>query len=283
MEIPLSLRRLWRGQGDWLRRLPSVVEELAMQWDLQLEEPLPGAHSLVVPAGEVVLKITPPGDRDADQESEALDAWNGQGAVRLIARNDEERALLLERCRPGTRLWDDRGADDVEVATGLLNRLTIELPVGHGLRKVDDERLRWAEDLKRRYVAADSPFERSLLDHAVEVFVDAPSDPGEAFLVNQDLHGGNVLRASREPWLVIDPKPLAGEREVAAVGLLRNAASGSNFSPAGVARWLDALAGLGLDRERLRGWGVAHALAWGYDEAGWIDWSIEVARTIRAA
>jgi hypothetical protein len=33
-------------------------------------------------------------------------------------------------------------------------------------------------------------------------------------LLNQDLHFGNVLAAEREPWLVIDPKPLAGERDV---------------------------------------------------------------------
>ncbi len=70
----------------------------------------------------------------------------------------------------------------------------------------------------------------------------APSSDPPAWLVNQDLHGGNVLRAEREPWLVIDPKPLVGERELEASGLLRNADD--------VSRWLDALAELGLDRER---------------------------------
>ena len=73
-------------------------------------------------------------------------------------------------------------------------------------------------------------------------------------LVNQDLHGGNVLRAEREPWLVIDPKPLVGEREIDGVGLLRNARDPR--------RWLDALAELGYERERLWQWGFAHALAW---------------------
>jgi streptomycin 6-kinase len=76
------------------------------------------------------------------------------------------------------------------------------------------------------------------------------------WLVNQDLHGGNVLRAEREPWLVIDPKPLVGEREIDGVGLLRNAGSRTS-----VRRWLDAFGELGLDRERAHGWGVAHAIA----------------------
>ena len=26
-----------------------------------------------------------------------------------------------------------------------------------------------------------------------------------------DLHAGNVVRAEREPWLVIDPKPFVGD------------------------------------------------------------------------
>jgi streptomycin 6-kinase len=106
------------------------------------------------------------------------------------------------------------------------------------------------------------------------------ADPRASFLVNQDLHGANVLEAEREPWLVIDPKPLVGEREVDGVGLLRNApARGQSVSV-----WLDALAGLGLDRDRLRAWGVAHALAWGWDERrGWDAEDVAIARTIAAA
>jgi len=30
-------------------------------------------------------------------------------------------------------------------------------------------------------------------------------------LLATDLHAGNVLRAQREPWLVIDPKPFVGD------------------------------------------------------------------------
>jgi streptomycin 6-kinase len=98
--------------------------------------------------------------------------------------------------------------------------------------------------------------------------------------VNQDLHGWNVLRAGREPWLVIDPKPLVGERELDAVGLLRNAVARAGSSPS-VADWLDVLGDLGHDRERARAWGVAHALAWAWDERrGWDERHVEVARRI---
>ena len=72
---------------------------------------------------------------------------------------------------------------------------------------------------------------------------------------------------------MIDPKPLVGEREVEASGLLRNADD--------VSRWLDVLGDLGFDRERARSWGVAHNLAWAWDERrGWLDVHVEEARRI---
>lgn len=119
-----------------------------------------------------------------------------------------------------------------------------------------------------------------MLELAVDVFHRAGGTT--ISLVNQDLHGGNILQADREPWLVIDPKPLVGERELNGVGLLRNAAF--RGGTACVQRWLDALEDLGLNRERLRGWGSAHALAWGWDdESGWSSAMIDAARVIHDA
>ena len=194
-----------------------------------------------------------------------------------MARGDERRALLIERCRPGTRLRD-ADADEPAVVCGVLERLSADPGEPHPFRLLADEAGRWAVEVPRRYDLGGRPFERSLLDYALDVFRSA--DPSAGHLVNQDLHGGNVLRAEREPWLVIDPKPLVGERELDGVGLLRNAAPDLSA----LRSWLAALAELGLDEERLRGWGVAHALAWGWDDRdGWSEVSIEAARAIRAA
>ena len=51
---------------------------------------------------------------------------------------------------------------------------------------------------------------------------------GELVLVHQDLHGENVLAAEREPWLVIDPKPLAAEREFAVAPIVRSVELGDS-------------------------------------------------------
>ncbi len=277
MELPASLKETWRGEAEWLAQLPEQVAALASAWGLTLERPIDTPHSLVVPAGEVVLKLNAPSHFEADHEADALECWNGRGAVRLVAREDRQRAFLMERCRPGTRLWDS-GTDDLAVVGELLPRLSRDVAEPHPFRLAADEARRWADEVPARYEVAGRPFERSLVELALDVFRTA--DPGATALVNQDLHGGNILAARREPWLVIDPKPLVGERELDAVGLLRNAAW--NGGAPAVRRWLDQLAEIGLDRERARAWGAAHALAWGWED-GWSPRSVEAARVIASA
>ena len=89
-------------------------------------------------------------------------------------------------------------------------------------------------------------------------------------VAHQDFHSGNVLRATREPWLAIDPKPVVGEREFDTASLLRDRRWELRADPdpeTRIRRRLDQLAAdLDLDRERMRGWGIAHALAWEPDE-----------------
>jgi streptomycin 6-kinase len=281
VRVPAALADEWRREADWLASLPRLAAECADLWGLELEEPVDTPHSLVVPAGDAVLKLNAPSHFEADHEGEALAQWNGSGAVRLLARDDARRALLIERCRPGTRLWD-AAVDEAGVVADLLPRLWLEPPEPHPLRLLADEADRWAETVPERYELGGRAFERPLLDLALDVFRTVDRDARS--LVNQDLHGGNVLRAEREPWLVIDPKPLVGERELDGVGLLRNAAVRGQSSPTAARRWLDMLESLGLDRERLRGWGVAHALAWGWDDDGrWSPRAIAAARAIFAA
>jgi streptomycin 6-kinase len=279
MQIPRALAEEWGCDRDWVANLPRLAAECAERWRLVLEEPFDTPRSLVVPAGDLVLKLNAPGHYEADDEAEALARWEGSGAVRLIERDDGRRALLIERCRPGTRLADS-AVDEHAVVADLLPRLHIQPSEPHPFRSLADEAERWADEVPRRYERAGRPFERSLVDFAVNVFHSV--DPTAVFLVDQDLHGGNILRAAREPWLVIDPKPVVGELELNGVGVLRNAAW--RGGTATVRRWLDVLEELGLDRERLRAWGTAHALAWGWDEERrWSAQAIDAARAIVAA
>ena len=277
MRIPPALAAEWRREPEWLDDLPRLAAECAAAWDLELEEPYDTPRSLVVPAGAAVLKLNAPSHFEADHEADALACWDGRAPcacsrVTTNAARSSSSAACPARSSPRrtptrSRSWRGSWSDSPA------RRRRTSLPAGRG------EAERWLEEVPRRWEHGGRPFERSLLDAAIEVFRSV--DRGASRLVNQDLHAWNVLRSEREPWLVIDPKPLVGEREVDGVGPLRNA--GFSGDTAVVGRWLDALADLGMDRDRLRGWGIAHALTWGFDHGRWSTRSIEAARTISRA
>jgi streptomycin 6-kinase len=100
-----------------------------------------------------------------------------------------------------------------------------------------------------------------VVDAAVAALRELPAAQGEQVLVHQDLHGENVLAAQREPWLVIDPKPLVGEREFALAPIIRSSELGGRRDD--VLHRLDFLTSrLRLDRERARLWAIAQTVAW---------------------
>jgi streptomycin 6-kinase len=71
-------------------------------------------------------------------------------------------------------------------------------------------------------------------------------------LLCTDLHHGNVLAASREPWLVIGPKPYIGDPAYDPLQHMLNFPGRLTADPAGFVRRMAGL--LDLDLERLRLW-----------------------------
>ena len=106
-----------------LAPLERIAREVAAEWGVELGEPFALArYSFVAPAGEdAVLKVTPPEDDESDEEAEALELWDGDGAVRLLRRDPTRRALLVERARPGDDIaaLAEEEATQIAVATGL--------------------------------------------------------------------------------------------------------------------------------------------------------------------
>jgi streptomycin 6-kinase len=269
----------------WLARLPRLAAECAELWALDLGEPYPYAYaSLAVPAWlpdgrRAVLKICFP-DRESEHEAEALARWGGNGAVRLLERDLDRRALLVEHCSPGTPLSAAGAETALDVLTGLLPRLWIE--ASEPFRSLEEEAALWAGSLRETWEEAGRPFEQALLDEALQALFELRVSQGEPVLVNQDLHTGNVLRAEREPWLVIDPKPLVGEREFNAAPILRSRELCA--SRRGVLRTLDLLTSeLGLDRERVRRWALGQTIAWAWENGRPLSHHVELARRLASA
>ena len=253
----------------WLERAPELVAECAAEWELTIGEPYTaGAAGYAVRADctdgtPAVLKLIYP-HREAEHEAAALEVWDGDGAVRLLARDDERWAMLIERCEPGTLLARIDGEAALDVLIGLLPRLWKR--VDEPFRPLADEAAWWIDYLPTEWERAGRPFERRLLDEAIDLLASLSGSQGEQVLVHQDLHSDNVLAAQREPWLVIDPKPLVGEREFALAPIVRDFELGHTRRDA--VHRLDRLTSeLGVDRERVCGWTIGQSVAWAFDSA----------------
>jgi streptomycin 6-kinase len=269
LDIPAGLDwlRVSEKGRAWLDALPGNVDHCVVRWDLNVGEPFPRAYtSLVLPArrrdgSECILKLAYP-DRESEHEALALERWNGEGAVRLLERDEAVGATLIERCLPGQPLAERGQSHALEIFCGLVPRLW-KPATSPPFRSLAEEAGWWASHLRENWESAGRPFEASLIDTALDALHTLPATQGGQVLLHQDLHPGNVLSAQREPWLVVDPKPLVGEREFALAPIIRSAELGHGRRA--VVERLDVLtARLALDRDRARLWCIAQTVAWSF-------------------
>jgi streptomycin 6-kinase len=275
--LPTGLVDAVRQGGDelkrrWLADLPSVVRDTADRWDLELGDPYqPGGQTAwVAPArrrGEpdpLVLKVGW-SHWEAAHEADGLSAWDGAGAVRL---DDAERegltsALLVERCEPGTTLAVRPEPEQDEVLAGILRRLHAAPVDLAGFDPLATMCADWADGARQELWAADGLVSTGRLDAALAaeglaLFRSLPADGATPVLLCTDLHAGNVLAAEREPWLVIDPKPWAGDPVYDVLQHLLNCRGRLRADPLGlVARMADLT---GADPDRLRAWTFARVV-----------------------
>jgi streptomycin 6-kinase len=267
IEIPAALDWLKASKEgrEWLDSLPQRVAACVEHWDLALGEPYPNAYVSFTARvrlpdrGDAVLKVPFP-DRESEHEALALETWHGDGAVKLLENDPQTGAFLIERCEPGTHLSKIGQQEAMTVLVGLLPRIW-KPATAPPFRALAEEAAWWASHLRERWESASKPFPERLLDVTLEALHTLPATQDEQVLLHQDLHGDNVLSAEREPWLVIDPKPLVGEREFGLAPIIRSFEFGHDRRT--VLERLDVLTtALGLDRERARLWCVAQTVAW---------------------
>ena len=274
IDLPLDVLAM-RDRGDdwaaWVDRLPELARDLLDEWDLTVDGALMnGFCSLVVPVltadrERSVLKLHTDADADeSDFEHLALQHWHGNGTVLLLRADPRRRAMLLERLHPRdlTTIGDREAC---EVVGGLYGR--IHVPALPQLRTITSYVERWTADLEA--LPRDAPIPRRLREQCVSLVRDLVADPASVgVIIHGDLHHHNVLAADREPWLVIDPKPMSGDPHYEPAPMLWN-------------RWDEIVAGnarenlrrrfhtlvdvAGLDEDRARDWVVVrmvHNMSW---------------------
>ncbi|MFF1610204.1 aminoglycoside phosphotransferase family protein [Amycolatopsis sp. NPDC058278] len=260
---PLFAARAPRVLGDgavpWLAALPELAAEYARKWGLTFEgEAMHGYVGVVQPARlpdgtPVVLKL---GWRDTESADEplALSTWAGRGAVLLLDSAPDDGVLLLERLDAGRTLDDLPLRSALPLIGGLAQRLAVPAPAAMS-RHLRSEAARLTGELPRRWAELGEPFDRRLVADAVAICRELGPSAGE-LLVNEDLHFENVLAGSREPWLVIDPKPLAGDLEWGVIPLFWNRFTESTLDE----RFALIVASQELDAAKARAWTLVRAV-----------------------
>lgn len=251
----------------WIAGLETVVARLREEWKLDhLGPPYPGgSHALVAPVrlpdrSAAVLKV-PFLDDENRLEAEALKRYDGDAAVQLLAFDDRSGAMLLEQAHPGTPLEDHPDRPDA-IATGcaLLRRLRRPVPAPHPFTLVTDKARAWAREFDAQLEQTTDPVTRTLLTKAAAAARELSSDSVPAYLVNSDAHLGNVLASQREPWLLIDPKPLVGDPAFDA-GYLVDWLIGDDPSARNAERMVTAVASeLDVPHDRVRSWALVRAI-----------------------
>ena len=261
----------------WLSRLPSLIEQCERRWQLEAMPPFsPQSHSYVAPAVRrdgtgVILKLGVP-DARLVNEIETLRQFGGRGSAELIEADADLGAIVLERIKPGEMLSlveDDQLA--TSIAADVMRRLWSPAPVDHSLPMIAD-RAAGLSRLRGRFGGGTGPIPASLVERAEALFSDLIASTGERVVLHGDLHHYNILSAEREPWIAIDPNGVDGEREFELWQFLRNRLEGSQNPREALPRLVDQFVDeLGLDRERVVGWGVAQSvlsLWWGIEDHG---------------
>ncbi len=265
----------------WLEQLPNLIARYEQRWNVRAEPPFPLSYNYVAPATRadgtpVVLKLGVPGSVIA-QEIAALRHYDGHGIVQLLAADEENGAMLIERLLPGTMLAPLALADDEQatvIAAGVMQQLWRPIDPDHPFPTIAE----WGQGFQRlraQFNGSTGPFPQRLVEMAETLFADLLQEQATPVLLHGDLHHYNILQAERQPWLALDPQGVVGEPAYEVGALLRNPTPHIFTMPnlkQTQARRADLLTdALSFDRQRIVGWGMAQAVLsawWGFEDHG---------------
>jgi len=187
----------------WLANLPKKVKQLERLWDLKDLKPVENlSHNYVLSGYQnekpIILKIAID-VQSLDREAKALEAFEGYGAVTVLAHEGD--ALLLQKVVPGKLLKNH--PNGIKIACDVAAKLH-KAPLSgkdsfphikEWLATLDKE---WAIPKELLHKARDL---KNQLMHSQE--------STSLVLLHGDLHRENIL-SHGEDWLVIDPKGVIG-------------------------------------------------------------------------
>jgi len=256
----------------WMAALPSLLRDLATQWDLTTDGGLLGRgyNAVVLPVRQdgrpLALKLTWPTGQ-AGKEADALAAWRARGAVELAACDAPRGALLLERLDASRSLAAIPVAEAAAAAGTLIRTLAIA-PSG-SFPSLRAQARELAATIPARQRSLQDPLPGPWITLAASLAAGLARDTAR-LLVHTDLHYDNVLTSHRpaQRWVAIDPDAAVGAPERSVAELLWTRAD-ELPGPHAITGLLDTVVENGqLDRAKAIAWGFVRSIdywLWGLD------------------
>ena len=175
-------------------------------------------------------------------------------------------------------LEDDEEA--THIATDVMLKIRRPAPQDEAFIKLSD----WFEGFKRlrkHFHGGTGPFNKTLVERAERSVQDFFAEDYVPILMHGDFHHFNILSSERG-WVVIDPKGVIGPAGYEVGPFLLNPweepLNESRFRAQAKKRIYILSEHLGMERERIREWGIAHAVlsAW-WDFEGNMAWKYSMA------
>ena len=253
MNLPPPLLKL--ENKNWLNSLPNILQKLQVKWNLQIGNPYTEhvscsyvAPCIVNGTEKAVLKIGMPHE-EALHEMEGLQVLKGNPTVQLLVFDRASNSMLLEQCVPGTHLnTQTQSVQDQVICEMLAAIWNTPYPPNlfHPLAAMVEQWNREAYDNLDRFSNPDLTLKGCKLKEGLI------ASSQESVLLATDLHAGNILKAERKPWLVIDIKPYIGDRTYDLTQHLLNNLDRIQQQPKQTIEHLARLAE--VDRKRLKDW-----------------------------
>ncbi|HEX2977827.1 MAG TPA: aminoglycoside phosphotransferase family protein [Candidatus Babeliales bacterium] len=255
----------WGAQGkEWLKNLPTIVEALAVKWQLTDLTPFRNLSYNYVLKGfqhkkPIVVKLG--FDSIAiKQEGLTLDTYKGSGSVRLLDADLSMNALLIEHAISGTTLksfFAHRDDQAIAHTVSVIKRLHT-IPVAEP--SLFPDLPEWLKALENPHPALSTIH----INKARELSSSLLATQKEKVLLHGDLHHENIVSSARDSWLAIDPKGIWGDPTYEVGAFIRNPfpelLHQQNLNDI-IARRITLFAQhLNFDRQRIQEWAYVQAV-----------------------
>lgn len=232
IHIPDSLIqnvRVTHGQqGDkWLSNLDETINKICQQWNVTLTGEFSNlTYNFVAPVtfihgGQAVIKVSPH-LKGIARQARALESYDGVGAVRLLASNQSEGALLLEMAQAPLHIDT---SEFCEIAS-MLHSVDREIFLKKSFPHISIWGLGFEKFLRTENNESQRAREVGLSDRLVEeadkIFKHLVITSESETLLHGDLHHSNVLQRKNGEFICIDPKGVWGDPCFEVGAFLRN-------------------------------------------------------------